>query len=77
MTQANKEIKWVRHVIPTLDELWYDLNEAEISPKLDLNKGLHHSERDEDSYTTTFPTHAGLARFCILNFSNRNISWRT
>ena len=68
MTQANKAIKQVRHVIPTSDELWYDLSGAKVFPKLDLNKGFHQLELDEDSgYITTFWTHAGLVRFCRLN----------
>ena len=48
MTQANKVIKQVRHVIPTL-ELRYDLNEAKVFWKLDLNKGFYQLELDEDS----------------------------
>ena len=55
MTQVNKTIKRVRHVIPTLDELRYDLNGAKVFSNLDLNKGLHQLESDEDSrYITTF-----------------------
>ena len=49
MNQANKAIKGVRHVIPTLDELRYDLNGAKVILKLNLNKGFHHLELDEDS----------------------------
>ena len=36
--------------------------------KLDLNKGIHHLELDDDSrYITTLSTHTGLAGFCRLN----------
>ena len=49
MTQANKAIKRVRHVIPTLDELRYDLNVAKVFSKLDLNKGFFQLELDEES----------------------------
>ena len=48
MTQANKVIKQVRHVTPTL-ELWYDLNGAKVFWILDLNKGFYQFELDEDS----------------------------
>ena len=41
MTQANKAFKQVRHVIPTLDELCYDLNGAKVFSRLDSNKGFH------------------------------------
>ena len=50
MTQANKAIKRVRHFIPILDELRYDLNGAKVFSKLDLNKGFHQLELDEDEY---------------------------
>ena len=48
MTQANKAIKRVRHFIPILDELRYDLNGAKVFSKLDLNKEFHQLELDED-----------------------------
>ena len=35
MTQANKEIKQVRHVIPTLDELCYNLNGGKVLSRLE------------------------------------------
>ena len=69
MTQPNKAIKRIRHVIPTLDELRCDLNGATVFSKVDLNKGYHQLELDVHSRSiTTFSTHAGLARFCRLNF---------
>ena len=40
MNQANKAIKGVRHVIPTLTKVFLKLN---------LNKGFHHLELYEDS----------------------------
>lgn len=48
MTQANKAIKRVRHVIPTIDELRYDLNGSKVFSKIDLNKGYHQLELDEN-----------------------------
>ena len=42
-------VTYSRHVIPTLDELRYDLNGAKVFLKLNLNKGFHHLELDEDS----------------------------
>ena len=69
MTQPNKAIKRIRHVIPTLDEIRCDLNGAKYFSKMDLSKGYHQLELDESSRSiTTFSTHAGLARFCRLNF---------
>ena len=69
MTQANKAIKRARQIILTIDELRYDLNRAKVFSKIDLNKGSHQLELDESSrYITKCSTHAGLGRFCRINF---------
>ena len=45
------------------------MNGAKYFSKMDLSKGYHQLELDENSRSiTTFSTHAGLARFCRLNF---------
>ena len=49
MTQANEAIERVRHVVPTLGDLRYDLSGVKVFSKLDLNKGFHQLELDEDS----------------------------
>ena len=73
MVQANKAIKRVRHVIPTIDELRQDMNGMKVFSKLDLNNGFHQLELDEESrYITTFSSHRGLARYCRLNFGTNS-----
>lgn len=58
----------MRHVIPTLGDLRYDLSGVKVFSKLDLNKGFHQLELDENShYIITFSIRAGLARFSRLN----------
>ena len=69
MTEPNKAIKLVHHVIPTIDDIKYKVNGAEFFSKIDLNKGYHQLELDVSSRNiTTFSTHVGLARYKRLNF---------
>ncbi|XP_062610190.1 uncharacterized protein K02A2.6-like [Saccostrea cucullata] len=69
MRRANKAILRERHVMPTIDELVTDLNEAKIFSKLDLNKGYHQLElAPESRYITTFSSHVGLFRYKRLIF---------
>ena len=64
MVEPNRAIKRTRHVIPTVEELRYDLNGAKIFSKLDLANGFHQLELDEASRSiTTFSTHIGLRRY--------------
>ena len=75
MRQANRAIKRTRHVIPTLEELRYDVNGAVCFSKLDLAKGFHQLELHPDSRDiTTFATHVGLKRFCRLLFGASSAS---
>ena len=58
MVQANKAIKRIRHVIPTIEELRHDFNGCTYFTKIDLNQGYHQLELEEASRTiTTFSTH--------------------
>ena len=73
MVEPNRAIKRTRHVIPTVEELRHDLNEAKIFSKLDLANGFHQLELDEESRNvTTFSTHMGLGRYCRLNFGTNS-----
>ena len=73
MVEPNRAIKRTRHVIPTVEELRYDLNGAKIFSKLDLTNGFHQLELDEASRSiTTFSTHIGLRRYCRLNFGTNS-----
>ena len=73
MVQANKAIKRVRHVIPTVEELRHEMNGMTVFSKLDLNNGFHQLELDEESRNiTTFSSHKGLARYCRLNFGTNS-----
>ena len=73
MTTANSAIKRTRHVIPTLEELWYKLNGTTHFTKLDMKHGYIQLELDPKSrYMTTFYTHRGLRRFKRLNFGTNS-----
>ncbi|CAC5425645.1 unnamed protein product [Mytilus coruscus] len=69
MREANKAIIRERHLLPTVEELIHDLNNASIFSKIDLRSGYHQLELDEPSrYITTFSTHIGLFRYKRLSF---------
>ena len=69
MTEPNKASERVRHVIPTIDDIRYQVNEVKIFSKIDLKNGYHQLELDEGSRNiTTFSTHQGVERVCRLNF---------
>ena len=69
MTEPNKCIKRIHHVIPTIDDIKYKVNGAVYFSKIDLNKGYHQLELEPNSRNiTTFSTHLGLARYKRLNF---------
>ena len=68
MTQPNKAIDPVKHVIPTIEDIRYKVNGAKFFSKVDLKSAYHQFELDESSRDiTTFATHKGLHRFCRLN----------
>ena len=69
MTMANVAIKRTRHVIPTIEELKYSLNGAEVFSKLDMRQGYMQFQLHPDSrHMTVFYTHQGLRRMKRLNF---------
>ena len=69
MRAANEAIKRVRHPIPTVDDVSFELNGAKYFTKLDLSQAYHQLELDEDSrHITTFSTHVGLYRYKRLNY---------
>lgn len=73
MRGPNKAIKWVHHIMPTIDGVLSDLNGAKFFSKLDLVQGYHQLLLNpESSQVMTFSTHAGLWRYKRLNFW---ISW--
>ncbi len=69
MRAANEAIERVRHPIPTVEEISYELNGAKYFSKIDLAQAYHQLELDENSrYITTFTTHLGLYRYKRLNY---------
>ena len=69
MRQANEAIQRIRHPIPTVDDVNFELNGATCFSKLDLSQVYHQLELDEASrYITTFCTHVGLFRYKRLNY---------
>ena len=75
MTEPNKCIKRIHHVIPTVDDIKYQVNGACYFSKIDLMKGYHQLELAPKSRNlTTFSTHMGLARYKRLNFGCKSAS---
>ena len=63
MTAVNKAIKHTRNVIPTVEELRYQMNGSAFFSKLEMNHGCNQFESDEDSrYVAVFYTHQGRLR---------------
>ena len=56
-------------MLPTLDEVIYDLNGSCKFSKFDLNRAFHQLVvRESSRFITTFSTHVGLFRYKQLNF---------
>ena len=73
MTEPNKAIKIVHHIMPTIEDIKYRVNGAKIFSKVDLKNGYHQLEPEESSRDiTTFTTHLGLYRYCRLNFGTNS-----
>ena len=69
MRAANKAIKRVRHIIPTVKDISIDLRGATVFSKLDLSQAYHQLELSSKSrHITTFTTHMGLFRYKRLNY---------
>ena len=69
MRQANQAVRRERYPIPTVDEVFQDLNQGKIFSKLDIKWAYHQIELDEESREiTTFTTHEGLYRYKRLMF---------
>ena len=69
MRQANQSVKRVRHFIPTIDELYQDMNESRVMRKIDIKWAHHQIElKPEAREITMFITHKGLYRYKRLNF---------
>ena len=67
MRLANEAFKRVRHPIPTVDDVSFELNGAQYFSKLDLSQAYHQLEFDS-RYITTFSMHIGLFRYKRLNY---------
>ena len=64
MRRANVAIGRERHPIPTAKEILYHMNGSTVFSKVDLRKGFHQLELEEDSRPiTTFVTPWGLFRY--------------
>ncbi|XP_065067526.1 uncharacterized protein K02A2.6-like [Rhopilema esculentum] len=64
MRLANEAIERVRHPIPTVDDVRFELNGAKFFTKLDLQQAYHQLPLHESSRSiTTFNTHVGLFRY--------------
>ena len=69
MTTDNTAMQRTRHVIPTMEELRNELNDARYFTKLDMKHGYRHMERDQALRPiTTFCTHRGIQRSRSLTF---------
>ena len=71
MRNANEAVKRVRHPIPTVEDVSFELNGTQYFSKLDLSQAYHLLElKGESRYITTFSTHLGLFRYKRLNHGN-------
>ena len=69
MRVANTAIERERFPVPTTQEIKHKLNGSKYFSKLDMNKGYHQLELDEESRKiTVFMTHKGLFRYKRLFF---------
>ena len=69
MRSANKAIRRVRHVMPTVDEVMTNLNGAQFFSKIDLSNAYHQLVLADDCrYIKTFSTHIGLFQYARLNY---------
>ena len=69
MREANKAIKRQRHVMPTIDDVMFELHDTKYFSKIDLKNAYHQLELDSESRAiTTFATHVGLFRYKRLMF---------
>ena len=64
---ANQAIQRVRYLIPTVEDISLDLNQAKYFTKFDLSQAYHQLPLDEQSrFITIFSTHLGLFRYTRL-----------
>ena len=69
MRMANQAIQRVCHLIPTVEDISLDLNQAKYFTKLDMSKACHHLLLNEQSrFITTFSTHLSLFRYTSLPY---------
>ena len=69
MRVANEAIQRIRHPIPTVDDVSFELNGSKFFSKIDLCQAYHQLELEESSrQITTFSTHVGLFRYKRLNY---------
>ena len=69
MRRANEAVVRERHLIPSIEDVLYQVNAATVFSTLDLKWGFHQIELEEESRSiTTFATHAGLYRYKRLMF---------
>ena len=70
---ANRAIKHVRHLIPTVNDIALDLNGAKVFSKLDVTQAFHQLELSPQSQgITTFTTHIGLFQYKRLNYGTNS-----
>ena len=69
MRSANKAVRRVRHVMPTVEEVMTDLNGAQFFSTIDLSNAYHQLVLAEDCrYIPPFSTHIGLFQYARLNY---------
>ena len=73
MRAANTAIKRIRHPIPTVHDIFLELNGANFFSTLDLTQAYHQLELFPSSrQITTFITHARLYRYKRLNYGTNS-----
>ena len=71
MRATNQTIQHVRHLMPTVEDVNFQLNEATIVQSLDLREAYHQLVlHSNNRHITTFVTHERLFRFKRLNYGS-------
>ena len=74
MREGNKAIPRTHTIMPTLEDITHELNEAAVFSHLDMNHGYHQLELEENSRDVTiFSTHVGLYRYKMIHFGTRSV----
>lgn len=71
--KLNKVTIYNKYTLPTIDDLFYQFQEASYFSKINLQSGYHHSSvKDDDILKTIFLTRYGNTEFFVMSFRVTN-----